>query len=76
MLMVCGVDGSVKLWSTVTGLPTGLILPDSGIDLTCVDRSLNGQWLAQGSINQALQLISIPSESVNKRSPSFIRFYL
>lgn len=60
-LMVCGADGSIKLWNVATGTPTNLILSDYGLDLICVDRSSNGQWLAQGTTNQGLQIAQLPS---------------
>ena len=61
--MVCGADGSIKLWSVETGTSTNLILSDYGLDLTCIDLSSNRQWLAQGTTNQGLQIVQLPSDS-------------
>lgn len=71
--MVCGADGSIKLWNVETGHPTNLIVADSGLSLTCVDRASNGPWLAQGTTNHAVQIVQIPlvSELVNISLPLF-----
>lgn len=62
-LMVCGSDGTVKLWSIDNGTPTTLVLADCGLELTCVDRASNHQWLAQGLVNRGFQIIPIPSDN-------------
>ena len=67
--MVCGADGSIKLWSVETGTPTNLILSDYGLDLTCIDLSSNRQWLAQGTTNQGLQIVQLPSDSDSVIAP-------
>ena len=67
--MVCGADGSIKLWSVETGTPTNLILSDYGLDLTCIDLSSNRQWLAQGTTNQGLQIVQLPSDSESVIAP-------
>lgn len=62
-LMICGTDGSIKLWSVKTGNPINLILADIGLCLTCVDRSSDCQWLAQGTTNQGFQIVQVPCDS-------------
>jgi len=63
-LMICGGDGSVRLWSVDSGIPTGLLLMDSGLHVTCVDKTVDNHWLAQGTTNCGLQLVQIQLESV------------
>lgn len=70
-LMVCGADGSIKLWSVKAGAPTNLILDDSGLCLICVDLASSHQWLAQGTTNHGVQIVQIQLDT-----GSVISFYL
>lgn len=61
--MVCGADGSIRLWSIGTGNPIRLILDDYGLNLTCVDHAFNRQWLAQGTITEGVRIVHIPLDA-------------
>ena len=73
-LMICGADGSVRLWSVDNGTPTGLLLMDSGLHVTCVDKTVDNHWLAQGTTNRGLQLVQIQLESVIHLQSQFFFF--
>ncbi|XP_046440097.1 apoptotic protease-activating factor 1-like isoform X2 [Daphnia pulex] len=62
-IIVCGADGSIRLWDVKTGYPKHLIMEDYRLSLTCVDRASNRQWLAQGTTTQGVQIVQIPSVS-------------
>lgn len=70
-LMVCGADGSIRIWSIEDGVVKALLQPDTGLNLTCVDRAPDGYRLAQGTTAHGLHLLHIQLDSVLLKSPPF-----
>ena len=62
--MVCGADGSIRVWNVETGLATALLQGDTGQHLTCVDWAKDYLRIAQGTTTNGLQLIQIQFDSV------------
>lgn len=54
LLMVCGLDGSVKLFSTITGSPVTSLMDDLKLHVTCVDLAQDNRWLVQGTTTGTL----------------------
>ena len=63
-LLTCGSDGSIRLWNVKNGEPITILLRSLGLDVICIDRTLDNLWFAQGTISHGLQLFSIRLELV------------
>jgi len=61
-LLTCGSDGSIRLWNVKNGEPITILLRSLGLDVICIDRTLDNLWFAQGTISHGLQLFSIRLE--------------
>lgn len=63
-LLICGVDGSVRMWRVDNGHPTAVLLQDIGLHVICFDLSADGVSFAQGTSSHGLQLISVNTDLV------------
>lgn len=62
--MVCGADGSVRIWSVESGMPMISLQSDMGLHLTCIDRTPDNYRLAQGTTTHGLLLLHIQLDPV------------